>query len=70
MICIRFSIISKCAEKKRISFTTYTDLSSRPEVYAMVQKEVDASIRDLHPAEAEATDHDRTIHGAPLASEG
>jgi len=25
MICIRFSIISKWAEKKRISFTTYTD---------------------------------------------
>ncbi|MGA2344137.1 MAG: AMP-binding protein, partial [Steroidobacteraceae bacterium] len=32
MICIRFSIISKWAEKKRISFTTYTDLASRPEV--------------------------------------
>ena len=35
MICIRFSIISKWAEKKRISFTTYTDLASRPEVYAL-----------------------------------
>src|ERR1035437_1640827 len=30
MICIRFSIISKWAEKNRISFTTYTDLASRP----------------------------------------
>jgi DNA-binding transcriptional MerR regulator len=35
-----------------------------------VQKEVDASIRDLHPADAEATDDGRTMHGAPLASEG
>ena len=35
-----------------------------------VQKEVDASIRDLRPADAEAAHDDRTIHGAPLASEG
>ncbi len=39
MICIRFSIISKWAEKNRISFTTYTDLSSRPEVYEMILQE-------------------------------
>ena len=38
MICIRFSIISKWAEKNRISFTTYTDLASRPEVYALLQQ--------------------------------
>jgi long-chain acyl-CoA synthetase len=42
MICIRYSIISKWAEKNRISFTTYTDLASRPEVYALLRKEVEA----------------------------
>ena len=42
MICIRYSIISKWAEKNRISFTTYTDLASRPEVYALVRTEVEA----------------------------
>jgi long-chain acyl-CoA synthetase len=42
MICIRFSIISKWAEKNRIAFTTYTDLSSREDVYALLQKEVEA----------------------------
>jgi long-chain acyl-CoA synthetase len=42
MICIRYSIISKWAEKHRIAFTTYTDLASRPEVYALLQKEVEA----------------------------
>ncbi len=31
MLCIRFSIVSKWAEKNRLSFTTYTDLSSRDE---------------------------------------
>jgi long-chain acyl-CoA synthetase len=42
MICIRYSIISKWAEKNRIAFTTYTDLASRPEVYRLLQKEVEA----------------------------
>ncbi len=42
MICIRFSIVSKWAEKNRISFTTYTDLSSRPETYELLRKEVEA----------------------------
>ncbi len=42
MICIRYSIISKWAEKNRISFTTYTDLSSRAEVYALLRREVES----------------------------
>ncbi len=41
MICIRFPILSKWAEKKRISFTTYTDLSGRDEVYALLRREVE-----------------------------
>jgi long-chain acyl-CoA synthetase len=51
MICIRFSIVSKWAEKNRISFTTYTDLSSRPEVYALVRKEVEAVNASLPAAQ-------------------
>ncbi|MEW6254363.1 MAG: long-chain fatty acid--CoA ligase [Pseudomonadota bacterium] len=41
MICIRFPIVSKWAEKNRIAFTTYTDLSSRPEVIALLKREVE-----------------------------
>ena len=41
IICIRFPIVSKWAEKNRIAFTTYTDLSSRPEVYEMLHREVE-----------------------------
>lgn len=41
MICIRFPIVSKWAEKKRISFTTYTDLSSRDEVYRQIEAEIE-----------------------------
>jgi long-chain acyl-CoA synthetase len=51
MLCIRFSIISKWAEKTRIAFTTYTDLASRPEVYALLQKEVEAVNATLPPAQ-------------------
>lgn len=51
MICIRYSIISKWAEKNRIAFTTYTDLASRPEVYALLRKEVEAVNATLPPAQ-------------------
>ena len=51
MICIRYSIISKWAEKNRISFTTYTDLASRPEVYALVRKEVETVNATLPPTQ-------------------
>ena len=51
MICIRYSIISKWAEKNRIAFTTYTDLASRPEVYALLNKEVDTVNATLPPAQ-------------------
>jgi len=51
IICIRFSIVSKWAEKNRISFTTYTDLSSRPETYDLLRKEVEAVNATLPPAQ-------------------
>jgi len=51
MICIRFSIVSKWAEKKSIAFTTYTDLASRPEVYALIREEVEAVNATLSPGQ-------------------
>ncbi|MGY4480892.1 long-chain acyl-CoA synthetase [Bradyrhizobium sp. LM3.2] len=51
MICIRYSIISKWAEKNRLSFTTYSDLASRPEVYALLRKEVETVNVTLPPAQ-------------------
>jgi long-chain acyl-CoA synthetase len=51
MICIRYSIISKWAEKNRLSFTTYSDLASRPEVYTLLQKEVETVNATLPPAQ-------------------
>jgi long-chain acyl-CoA synthetase len=51
IICIRFSIVSKWAEKNRIAFTTYTDLASRPETYELLRKEVEAVNATLPPAQ-------------------
>jgi long-chain acyl-CoA synthetase len=51
MICIRYSIISKWAEKNRIAFTTYSDLASRPEVYELLRKEVETVNATLPPAQ-------------------
>jgi long-chain acyl-CoA synthetase len=51
MICIRFSIVSKWAEKNRIAFTTYSDLAARPEVYQLLRKEVEAVNATLAPAQ-------------------
>jgi long-chain acyl-CoA synthetase len=51
MLCIRFSIVSKWAEKNRITFTTYTDLSARGEIYALLQQEVEAVNATLPPAQ-------------------
>jgi long-chain acyl-CoA synthetase len=41
MICIRFSIVGKWAEKNRIAFTTYSDLAGRPEVTELLRREVE-----------------------------
>ncbi len=41
IICIRFPIVAKWAEKNHIAFTTYSDLSSRPEVSELLRKEVE-----------------------------
>jgi len=41
LICIRFPILSKWAERQRIAFTTYTDLSARPQVMALMRAEVE-----------------------------
>ncbi len=40
MICIRFPIVSKWAERNRIAFTTYTDLAAREQVLDLLRAEV------------------------------
>ncbi|HEU4384197.1 MAG TPA: long-chain fatty acid--CoA ligase [Anaeromyxobacteraceae bacterium] len=51
MLCIDMGIVGKWAEKRRISYTTYTDLSAKGPVYDLVQKEVD-QVNETLPAAA------------------
>ena len=41
IICVRFSIVAKWAEKNRIGFTSYTGLSAEPRVYDLIRAEVE-----------------------------
>ncbi|WP_237212899.1 AMP-binding protein [Falsiroseomonas oryziterrae] len=51
MICIRFPIVSKWAERNRIAFTTYSDLSARPQVLDLLRAEVAKVNATLPPAQ-------------------
>ncbi len=41
MLCIDMGVVGKWAEKNKLSYTTYTDLSAKKEVYDLVQRAVD-----------------------------
>lgn len=51
MLCIDMGVVGKWAEKRRISYTTYTDLSAKREVYDLVHAEVD-KVNETLPAAA------------------
>jgi len=51
MICIRFPIVSKWAERNRIAFTTYSDLSAKPQVLELLRAEVAKVNATLPPAQ-------------------
>ncbi len=50
MINIDFANVGKWAEKHQIAYTTYTDLSQKPEVYRLIRKHVEQANADLPPA--------------------
>ena len=51
IICIRYSMVSKWAEAGGLGFTTYTNLSALPDVYALIESEVDKVNASLPPAQ-------------------
>jgi long-chain acyl-CoA synthetase len=51
MICIRFPIVSKWAERNRITFTTYSDLAARQQVLDLLRAEVEKVNATLPPAQ-------------------
>jgi long-chain acyl-CoA synthetase len=51
MICIRFQIVGKWAERNRIAFTTYSDLAAKPQVLELLRTEVEKVNATLPPAQ-------------------
>lgn len=49
VICIRYSVVSKWAERRQIPFTTYSDLASNPLVYRLIRDEVERINETLQP---------------------
>lgn len=49
MITIDFENVGRWAEKKGLAYTTYTDLSQKPEVYALIRQDVENVNRTLPP---------------------
>lgn len=50
MINIDFANVGKWAENSQISYTTYTDLAQKPQIYALIRKDVERANADLPPA--------------------
>lgn len=50
IININFDSVARWAEKNRIIFTTFVDLSQKPEVYNLIKKEVERVNETLPPA--------------------
>lgn len=51
IINIQFDNVARWAEKQRVSFTTFVDLSQKPEVYDLIRKDV-ARVNDTLPPAA------------------
>jgi len=50
IINIDFANVGKWAENAQLSYTTYTDLAQKPEVYALIRRDVERTNADLPPA--------------------
>lgn len=50
LIVIDFGVLAKWAEKNRIGYTSFTDLSQHPEVYNLIQREIESINKTQPPA--------------------
>ena len=45
--CIDYSVVGKWADEKKITYTTYPELSQKPKVYDLVEKQIAQANKDL-----------------------
>jgi long-chain acyl-CoA synthetase len=47
VMCVDYSVVGKWADDKKINYTSYPELSQKPEVYDLVQKQIEEANKDL-----------------------
>lgn len=47
VLCIDYSVVGNWADEKKINYTSYTELSQKPEVYDLVEKQIRQANKDL-----------------------
>jgi long-chain acyl-CoA synthetase len=51
ILCIRYSMVSKWAESQGLAYTTYTTLAALPEVYGLIEEEVEKVNASVPPGQ-------------------
>jgi long-chain acyl-CoA synthetase len=47
VLCIDYSVVGKWADDKKINYTSYPELSQKPDVYDLVQQQIEEANKDL-----------------------
>ena len=50
VLCIDYSVVGRWADEKKLSYTSYPELSQKPEVYDLVEKQIRQANQDLPEA--------------------
>jgi long-chain acyl-CoA synthetase len=47
VLCIDYSVVGKWADEKKLAYTSYPELSQKPEVYALIESQIRQANKDL-----------------------
>jgi long-chain acyl-CoA synthetase len=50
VVCIDYEVVGKWADEKKLNYTSYSELSQKPEVYDLVEKQIREANKSLKPA--------------------
>jgi long-chain acyl-CoA synthetase len=50
VVCIDYAVVGKWADEKKLNYTSYSELSQKPEVYDLVEKQIREANKSLKPA--------------------
>jgi long-chain acyl-CoA synthetase len=50
VVCIDYSVVGKWADEKKLTYTSYPELSQKPEVYELVEEQIHQANKDLPEA--------------------